>query len=78
MLHSKPHFVSIIGTKFGTEVLTICCPPKLYIAFAGAKLLVAECTPRAIAMYHVFAGRKHQISSIKEKIGTQTFLPLET
>jgi hypothetical protein len=78
MLHSKPHFVSIIGTKFGTEVLTICCPPKLYIAFAGAKLLVAECTPRAIAMYHVFAGRKHQIPRSKRKSAHGLCLPLET
>jgi hypothetical protein len=72
---SKVRFLSVVGAKLRTEVVTVRRSPKFNITIAGTERLVAERAACGAAVLEIPAARDHQIPppSEKQKHGVASF-----
>lgn len=70
MVLSKIRFLSVVGAKLRTEVVTVRCPPKFKITIAETERLVAEHAAVWAIDDEISAARNHQIPP-EQNIQTQ-------
>jgi hypothetical protein len=64
---SKVRFLSVVGAKLRTEMVTVGRPPKVNITIAGTERLVAVRAAGGVAVLEIPAARDHQNSLPSEK-----------